>query len=470
MSSRPSSESLAELAILSSEQGVPDEVREKAGSHLLDLLGVCLAASRADFAPAVRAVAGGLGGPPEAFAIGLQERLAAPNAALLNGTLAHGLDYDDTHLASVVHPSATVAPAALAVAEEIDASGEKLLSAYAVGIEAAVRIGLAGSGAFHERGFHATPICGVIGATLAAGALYGLSQERLVCALGLAASMSGGLLEFLGDGTSAKRMHGGWAAHGGVIAARLGRAGFTGPRGGIDGRFGLLHAMLGDAADATRVGADLGRRWEMLDIALKPYPCCHFVHAFLDLADRLRVELGAPRGAPAPRELVEKVVRIECALAPLAIPVVGEPAETKRRPQTPYDAQFSLPFGVAAMVARGRVTLAEFSAESIADPALLRLAARVDVRPDPRDDFPRRFPGRLRLELADGRSLEASQDDNRGGPADPLSREEILAKFRDNALPSLGDAGVNEVATWFAARPLVGARALTKALGKARSS
>lgn len=455
-----SSEALADFSIALRDQSLPEEVSGKAAEHLLDVLGVCAAASRQEFAPAVRTVAAGLGGGPEAVGVSLAGRLAAPNAALLNGVLAHGLDYDDTHLAAVVHPSAPVTPAAVAVAEEIDASGEDLLKACALGLEAAVRIGLAASGGFHERGFHPTPICGVIGAALAAGTLYRLSRDELVWSIGLAASMSSGLMEFLGDGSSSKRFHGGWAAHGGILAARLGRQGLTGPRGAIDGRYGLLRAMLGESATPARVTSELGRRWEMLDIALKPYPCCHFLHAFLDLADRLRSELGAQPGHAAPAALLDKISQIECAIPPLAIPVVCEPVEFKRRPRTSYDAQFSLPFSVALMLARGHATLADFAGESIRDPGLLALADRVTVREDPRDDFPRRFPGRMRIVLEGGNAVEGAQDDNRGGPSAPLSRAEIEAKFRANALPLLGEEGVGGVLALFARRPLAATRRL----------
>lgn len=428
---------LARFSAAVQAKPLPSHVVDKVAAHVLDILGVQLAASRQPFASAIRTVALGLGGSHESVGIGLEQRLAAPNAALLNGTLAHGVDYDDTHLRSIVHPSATVTPAALAVAEEVGATGEEVAKAIAVGLEAGVRIGLAAEGEFHERGFHATPMAGVFGATLAASQLYGMEESRIVSALGLAASMAGGLLEFLTDGTSAKRLHGGWAAHGGVLAARLGGAGFTGPAGGIDGRFGLLPTLFGEAADPARIGLDLGHTWEMLDIALKPYPCCHFIHAFLDAARELRSEIGVAPGEAAPREALDRIARIDCGVVPLTIPVVCEPRATKLRPQTTYDAQFSLPFSVATMFARGRVTLDEYEPSAIVDDGLLDLARRVYVTPEPRDDFPARFPGRLRLELANGASFEIDRADNRGGPGAPLSWDEVVAKFRANAGPLL---------------------------------
>ncbi len=463
----PISSALARFAAEARDGAVPRAVTDKVATHVLDVLGVQLAASRQDFAPAVREVTLGLGGPPESVGIGLAQELGAPNAALLNGTLAHGVDYDDTHLRSIVHPSATVTPAAMAVAEEVDADGIAVSAAIAAGLETAVRIGLAAEGEFHHRGFHATPIAGVFGAALAASMLYRLTLGQTVSALGLAASMAGGLLEFLTDGTSAKRLHGGWAAHGGVLAARLGRAGLSGPAGGLDGRFGLLPTLFAGAADPSRIGRGLGCDWEMLDIALKPYPCCHFVHAFLDGAAELREHLGVGRGEPAGEAALAQITAIECGVVPLTIPVVCEPRATKLRPQTPYDAQFSLPFSVAVMFSRGRVTLDEYEPETIADERLIALAHRVRIVPEPRVEFPASFPGRLRLELADGRSFESDHSDNRGGPGAPLSFEEVGAKFRANAVPSIGSEQAEAVISLLEARPLPSAKRIMAGLRRA---
>jgi len=450
--SEPAARRLAGFAREASVRPLPDAVLEQVATHVLDTLGVCAAAALQDFAPAVRSVASGLGGPPEATAIGARVRLPAPNAALSNGTLAHGLDFDDTHLAAIVHPSCTVVPAALAVGEETRADGAAVLRAVAVGVETAVRIGLAAKGGFHDRGFHPTPICGTFGAALAAGVLYGLEEEPLVWGLGLGASLSSGLLEFLTDGTSAKRLHGGWAGHAGILAARLARAGLTGPAGGIDGRFGILRSFLGAAADPGYLTKGLGDRWELLDVALKPYPCCHYLHAFLDAAVDVRAALGLAAGEAMPDDLAARIARIEGWIAPREIPVVCEPIASKQRPQTPYDAQFSLPFSVAIMLRRGAVTLADYSSASIADPSLLSLAARVAHHPDEAADFPRRFPGRLRVALRDGRVLEAVRSDNRGGPSAPLGREEVDAKFRANATPLLGERAAAAAISWLRER------------------
>src|SRR5512142_1682403 len=172
------SETIAAFAADARFEALPAAVVAKMKLHVLDLLGVALAASSMDFAPAVASVAQDMGGPPEATAIGLRARLPAPWAALVNGTLAHGLDYDDTHAESVVHVSAATVPAALAACEAADGDGPSFLTALALGMELSIRLGLVAPGAFHDRGFHPTGVCGAFGAALIAGKIAGLSSAQ----------------------------------------------------------------------------------------------------------------------------------------------------------------------------------------------------------------------------------------------------------------------------------------------------
>ncbi|MFQ5666655.1 MAG: MmgE/PrpD family protein, partial [Candidatus Binatia bacterium] len=383
-------------------------------------------------------VAREMGGAPACTTIGFPGRLPGEWAALVNGTLAHGLDYDDTHAESVLHVSASVGPAALAACEAAGASGRALLLALALGMEANVRIGLVARGGFHDRGFHPTGICGTFASALLAGKVAGLPRAQLADALGLAGSQAAGSLEFLTDGTWAKRIHAGWAAHSGLVAARLAAAGFTGPRGTLDGRFGLYHSHLGAAGwDPAVLTADLGQRWHLLDIGLKPYPCCHYNHAFIDCAATLRARQPIPPAA---------IDEVECFIAAREVPIVCEPESNKRRPQTDYDAKFSLPYAVASMLLRGHVNIEDFTGAAIHDPAVLALAARVVYRDDPESDFPRRFPGRLRVRLRDGRVLEHRERINRGSAERPLSEHEVREKFRSNASRVLDPRGVEAVA------------------------
>jgi 2-methylcitrate dehydratase PrpD len=423
------SETLAAFAAELRFDALPAAVVAKVKLHLLDLLGVALAGASMEFGAAIRRVAHGFGGPASCTAIGDAERLPAVWAALVNGTLAHGLDYDDTHSESVVHVGASVVPAALAACEEAGTDGETLVTALALGMETNVRIGLVARGAFHDRGFHPTGVCGAFAAALTAGKVGALTRGQLADAVGLAGSQAAGSLEFLTDGSWAKRIHAGWAAHSGLVAARLAAAGFSGPRGTFDGRFGLYRSHLGDTGwDLNALSGALGTRWELLDIGLKPYPCCHYNHAFIDC-------IAALREAYTIRS--EDVQQVECFIAARQVPVVCEPEGTKRVPQSDYDAKFSLPYAVASMLVRGHVDLDDFTDAAIREPAVLALAQRVAHHVDPGSDFPRHFGGRLRIRLRDGRVLEHHEPINRGSADRPLSGDEVRAKFRRNAARTL---------------------------------
>lgn len=434
MSHVPSaSEVLAEFAAGVRRSDIPPPVAEAATLHLLDVLGVALASSTMPFARMVLQAATALGGSGECSVIGFPDRLSPAWAALVNGTLAHGIDYDDTHEGGVVHVSCTVAPAALAAAAGVD--GARFLTALVLGMETAARLGIAAAGRLHDRGFHPTGVCGAFAATIVAGVLADLPAARLVDALGLSGSMASGLLEFLTDGTWSKRIHAGWAAHSGLVAARLAAEGIRGPRQVLDGRFGFYRSHLGaDDWDIAAVTRDLGQRWHLLDIALKPYPACHMTHAFIDCAARLRAAAGVSPEATA---------SVECFIHPREMPIVCEPRASKLAPQTEYDAQFSLPYTVACMLVRGHVELDDFTATAIRDPAVLALARRIDCLPDPAANYPHTFPGRVRLTLRDGRVLEHDEPLNRGSAERPLSDAEVGRKFRRNAARALPAARVD---------------------------
>jgi 2-methylcitrate dehydratase PrpD len=450
------SETLAEFAAALRYEDLPAPVTAAAKRHLLDVIGVALASSPMPFARMVVQAATALGGPGDGSIIGFPDRLPPVWSALVNGALAHGIDYDDTHEEGVVHVSCSVAPAALAAAEASGATGARCLTALVLGMETAVRLGLAAPGRFHDRGFHPTGVCGAFATTLVAGSLAALPAPTLADALGLSGSMASGLMEFLTDGTWSKRIHSGWAAHGGLVAARLAAAGFTGPRAVLDGRFGFYRSHLGDDGwSLDAVIRDLGRRWHMLEIALKPYPACHMTHAFIDCAASLRDEIGVTADA---------IQAVQCFIHPREMPIVCEPRAAKLVPQTDYDAKFSLPYTVACMLVRGHVDLDDFTPEAIGDPALLDLARRVECLPDPAADYPRTFPGRLRLVLRDGRVLERDEPLNRGSAERPLSEAEVVAKFRRNAeraLPAeqvdLLAAAVQNVDSAPSVRPLAAA-------------
>jgi 2-methylcitrate dehydratase PrpD len=428
-------ERLARFAAPLTFEDLPPSVVASVRLRVLDVLGIALAASTQEIAPALHAALEGWQARGDCTVVGAKLGAAPPLAALANGTLAHGLDFDDTHAGSITHASAVVLPAVLAVAESEGVDGRAAVTAAVAGYEAITRLGMAAPGAFHARGWHATSACGPFAAALAAGKTLGLGPAPLTAALGLAGSFASGLMEFLEDGSWSKRLHPGWAAHGGVVAAGLARGGFTGPATILEGRFGFYRAFLGTAPD-RQVFETLGRDWETPRVGFKPYPCCHLLHAFLDCALALRQS-----HAPAP----EAIARVECRVAAGEVPIVCEPREAKLRPRTAYDAQFSLPYSVAAALLDGRVELETYAPDRLDDQRRLALAARVVHVVDPASDFPRAFPGWIRLHLTDGRVLEAREADGRGGPARPLPASAIVDKFRTNAGRLLPPRHVDEL-------------------------
>lgn len=418
-------------------QDIPATVQERAVHHVLDAIGIAHASSRYDFAHRTLTALRDLGGPGTVPVFGLPTRLPPRDAAIMNGLLCHGLDFDDTHLGGVIHPTAAVFPAAFAAAMHVGASGGELLVAYVAGVEAATRIAAVAKGAFHVAGFHPTGVVNAFAAALAAGRLFDLTERELVHAQGIALAMASGSLEFLEDGAWTKRLHPGWAAQAGLTAASLARQGFTGATRPYSGRYGLYNAYLGEAAaslDLSVATAGFGDVWELGETSIKPFPACHFTHACIDAALVLREGI-----AP------ETIERIEALVPHQVIPVVCEPATNKQRPANAYDAQFSVPFLVAAAWVRGRMTLAELEPEALADPAILALAARVGHAPDPDSPFPSSYSGELVVKLRDGTTLRHREEVNRGAPARPLSNADIIAKYRGNAALALSLAAQRRI-------------------------
>lgn len=403
---------------------VPAEVVQKAKLVFLDTLGIALASSTMDFGKMVSRAAEKLGGANHSLVIGASRRVAAANAVIANGTLAHGLDYDDTLEEAIVHTGSCAWMTALAVGEEVRAGGAAVLEAAIAGTEVLCKVGLVAPGKFHARGFHPTAICSTFGAAAAAGKLYGLSLDQWVDALGLCGSQSSGIIEYLADGTWTKRMHPGWSAHGGVIATMLAREGFRGPAKVFEGTHGFFSAFGGKNDYRFEKIDELGREWEIPRLTFKSYPCGSISHPYMDCALRIK-----QKSSPAPEEIAEVV----CRTAEGPVHRLWEPLADKQKPVSSYGAKFSLPYSIAVMLVRGRAGLDEFTDAAIRDPAVLDLARKVRYELDPTIDYPRHFSGHVKVRMADGKILEENQPHPRGGFEDPLPPEEIEAKFRANA-------------------------------------
>jgi 2-methylcitrate dehydratase PrpD len=413
---------------------VPKPVRERACQLMLDAIGVGLAARRYPFAERAMAGAIALGGNGASTVIGHRERLPLRDAALVNGVLLHGLDFDDSHLIAIIHPTVTCLPAALGVGQATRASGADMLAAYVAGMECAIRIGASVKGGFHHVGFHATGVISHFSAALVAGRLLGLDADELVRAQGIAASTAGGVQVFLEEGAWTKRLHPGWGAVAGITAATLAKNGFFGPSRAYEGRFGLFETHLQAHAaevDLGRITAGLGSVWELPDTSIKPYPVCHFIHGAAEAAIRLHRELQ-----PTPASLAEIRVRIPKD----TLPIVAEPVAIKTQPANDYDAKFSAQYVVATCLLKGRIGLAELTEEARNDPMVRTLARRVLVEADPETSYPKYMSGGVSLTTTEGRRHGEYVPINNGSGERALDADGIAEKFFASAELSVSHA------------------------------
>lgn len=387
---------------------------------LVDTSGLCVAARDSDFLTAARASVDP-GGP--CTALGLSGGYSPADAAMLNGTAAHGEDFDDTFEGGPVHAGAVILPAVLATAERHAASGATALQAIAVGTEITCRLSTVVPKAVHKAGFHPTAVFGTIGAAAAASVAMGLTQKQLVDALGIAGSMASGVIEYLAEGTWTKRLHPGWAAQSGYRAARLAQGGFSGPRTLFEGAHGLFHGFTHTIPkDWSGLLDGFGRTWVTETIAFKPYPCGTMIHPYIDCARRLHAKGLDPK----------RIKSVECETSDGILHRLWEPLAGKQKPPNGYAAKFSIPFGVAAGLVLGEAGLDAFSDKQSQNPELQAIASKVGYVVDPNNPYPKQFTGHVKVTLTDGTVLEERQPHFRGGANEPLERVEIAQKFKLN--------------------------------------
>ncbi len=434
-------EQLSEFGLGLTLDQIPETLRARAKGSILDTLGVCLISSHLDFAEMVAEYVLDVEGKKESTVIGWGAKVPMANAALANGSFAHGLDYDDSHAPSRTHPSSCVVPAALAMCESRGLSGRSLLEGVVVGLEAMTRIAMAGlsyeregvsTKGFHQRGIHPTILCGVFGAALVSSRFLKLNVQRSSWALGLAGGMASGSFEYLAEGTWGKRIGPGWAAHGGIIAAQLAAKGFSGPRTVFEGKAGLFRSLLGDGNyDLEQLVSGLGRDWQALSTGVKRFPCCHRTHAQIEIALALRSTHGI---------VASEIDAVECTADSLAVALVCEPWAEKVRPQTEYGAKFSLPYCVAAALVKGRIGIQEFDPDAVGDEEILRLAKKMTYRVDEKLD-PAEVPGGVKIRMKNGDVFEAVKE------RDSFAQwPEIRDKFMQNTSARLGDATADRIA------------------------
>jgi 2-methylcitrate dehydratase PrpD len=413
-------EQLAAWLAAADPGALPPASRDTAQRLLLDVAGLCVAARCSDYIAATLASVDRGGA---CTAVGHAGGFDAFGAALVNGTAAHGEDFDDTFEGGPVHAGAVVVPAALAVCEREGLGGDRLLLGIATGAELMCRMSLVAPKATHAAGFHPTAVFGALAAAGGVSAALGLPAPAIASALGIAGSMASGIIEYLAEGTSTKRMHAGWAAQSGLRAALMARGGFDGPRTVLEGQHGFYKAFAPSVRpDFEPLRRDLGRSWVMEHIAFKPYACGTMTQPFVDCA----IEL-ADQGV---RE--DDIAEIVCEVGEGTVHRLWEPLAVKHRPPTPYAAKFSTPFCMAVAFFDRRAGFAQFTQGRIEDPDVLALASKIRYSINPNDEYPRNFTGHVRATLKDGSRREIRRPYMRGGMHAPLSQAELEAKFMDN--------------------------------------
>jgi 2-methylcitrate dehydratase PrpD len=413
-------ETLAQKIVALKPRDLPAETARKCEDLLIDVVGLCVTARNEDYVKSAIAACDDDG---RCTAVGHGRMLNAAGAAFVNGTAAHGEDFDDTFEGGPVHAGAVIVPAVLAACERHNPDGRMALTGIAVGTEVLCRLSLVVPKAVHKAGFHPTAIFGAMGAAAGVGAALGLDARQIVDALGVAGSMAGGIIEYLAEGAWTKRMHAGWAAQSGIKAALLARAGFVGPRTVFEGVHGLFHGFAHTTkGDYDAVTGDFGMRWVTDTLAFKPYPCGTMTQPYIDCARRL-----AARGVKA-----DDIGEIVCEVAEGTVHRLWEPLADKQRPRNGYAAKFATPYLLATGFVHGGVGLGAFTEAAIADHAVLALAAKVKFVIDPRNPYPANYTGHIRATLKDGSVIEERQPYLRGGAQEPMTRQDVTDKFALN--------------------------------------
>ena len=413
------SESVSERLAESAQHARVEDFRETAERLLIDVGGLCVAARNTDY---VRAALSGWEASGACTAIGHARALDSAGAAFVNGTAAHGEDFDDTFEGGPIHAGAAIVPAVLALAERERLPGRDALAGIAVGAELMCRASLVAPKRIHKAGFHPTAILGAMGAAAAAATALSLKKDAFVNALGIAGSMASGIIEYLAEGSWTKRLHPGWAAQSGIRAADLARAGFIGPRTVFEGTHGLFHGFARSAeGDWAKLLEGFGSRWVAAQLAFKLYACGTMTQPYVDCAARL-----------AKRVKPDDIAEIVCEAAEGTVHRLWEPLADKQRPPNAYAAKFSQPYCIAAGFVLGHAGLDAFTEERVRDERLRAVAAKVRYEIDPKNPYPDEFTGHVRVVLKNAKVAEERQGHMRGGAHEPLSRGEIEDKFRLN--------------------------------------
>jgi 2-methylcitrate dehydratase PrpD len=408
------------LANLSLAQ-IPETVRHVATRDLIDSSGLAVAS-----APEVycQQVASSWDATGPCTALGVNGGFDVAGAAVLNGLAIHGEDFDDTLEGAPIRVAAMTVPAAFAVGERYQLSGERVLLGVVAGLETVCRLNRVAPGAIHRAGFHPVGVIGALGACAAAGVTLGLNEKQLTNAFGLAGSFSSGLLEYLTDGAWTKRIHPGWAAQSGARAALIAKSGYFAPRTVLEGPKGFFKGFAHTAQQYNfdEMLRELGQAWFLQDIAFKPYACGTMIHPFIDCAIRM-AESGIDH---------QDIDQIECDTGEGLVDRLWEPLAAKHNPPSGYAAKFSMPYCMAVAFFDRAAGLAQFTDTRVQDQQVRGLAKKIRYRIDAQNEYPRNYTGHMRVTLKNGQELVFRQPHFRGGAHEPLPDAEIDMKFFQN--------------------------------------
>ena len=428
---------LAEFIHDLTREALPEEVRNTVPLRVLDLVSVAVGAVHDPLTEQAREALSGLFGSENGKAKIWGENGYYPPvlAAMINAMHAHTLELDDVHTASKTHGSASLIPAAWACAQALGKSGKEFLLAVVCGYETVNRVGMAfGVSSHRNRGWHATATCGVFGCAAACAKLLNLDTDQIVSALGMAGTQSSGVWAFLGDGSNCKVLHTARAAADGMEAAFLAKAGMTGPEHIFEAKDGGLLTAMSDGGDLKKLSAGLGTVYEILNMDMKPYPCCRSAHGVIDAAFEIRKELL--KKADLERTSLEKQiadirqVQIETYLVGYKQCAVSEGC---LNPKTTLDAKFSTPYAAAAALLYGKISMKEFELEVVEGTEIQRLLHKVHV--EPADEFTKQYPKhwgcRMKVLQQDGTGYEKEIRDPSGSIARPLMTKQAMKKAEE---------------------------------------
>ena len=413
-------EQVGEWAAALQASSLPKATQSAARRLLLDVAGLCVAARKRDYIQALLASAVSEG---PSTAIGHSRSLNPYDAALVNGSAAHGEDFDDTFEGGPIHAGAAIVPAALALAEHRGLDGAAVMAGLVVGTEFACRGSMVAPQAIHRAGFHPSGVLCALGAAAAGAAMLALKPRTIAHAIGIAGSFASGIIEYLADGAWTKRFHPGWAAQAGIRAALLAEAGFTGPLSVLEGTHGFYKAFApSKPPDFQVLLGDLGKRYVIDGIAFKPYACGTMTHPYIDCMLELRTSGVQP----------EKITSVVCEVAEGTVHRLWEPIAAKRRVPNGYVAKFSAPYCIAVGFLDGAVGFAQFTDERAADPALRAFTEKISYVIDPNNPYPREFTGHVRVTFEDRSVREIRRPYFRGGVHAPIPDDELAQKYRHN--------------------------------------